>query len=65
MLLTPAPAPGPGLETPGPLSLDLAPLTVGTDDAEPAVDGPSLVGGTPAVFSPLFFLPKRKDIVAP
>ena len=65
-LFTPGPGAGPGagLETPGPLSLGLMPLAVGIDEPEAADGAPSLVGGVAPVLSPLFFLPKRKDIVA-
>lgn len=58
----PTAGPGAGLETPGPLSFGLTPLTFGIEDTEPEAEGPSLVGGAPPAFSPLFFLPNRKDI---
>ena len=56
--------PGAGLETPGPRSLGLAPLTIGIEEAEPAAEGPSLVGGAAPDLSPLFFFPNKNDMIA-
>ena len=59
---TPAPGTGAGLETPGPLSLGLTPLTADKEELAPPDPAPSLVGGAAPDLSPLFFFPKKKDM---